>query len=88
MAVTELSHLANPLASSSLLKACVSQTYNVSRDLEDSIHYETTRLLQAAGILLHLPQEIIAHSIVVIQHFWVSQEGGNLLEHDAIVSTL
>lgn len=83
--ITEPSHLANPLVSSLQLETSASQLDGVARDLEYSIHYEMARLIQAAGILLRLPQEIIAQSIIVLQRFWVGPDGGSLLEHDSKV---
>ncbi|KAK5133429.1 hypothetical protein LTR08_007768 [Meristemomyces frigidus] len=81
--ITELSHLANPVATSLQLETSASQLDGVPREVEDSVHYETARVLQAAGILLRLPQEIAAQSIITLQRFWVGPDGGSLLEHDA-----
>ncbi len=83
--ITELSHLANPLASSTQLETSNSQLDGVPRDLETSIRYETARLLQAAGILLRLPQELVAQSIVILYRFWVGPDGGSLVDHDSTV---
>lgn len=80
------SHLVNPLASPAHLETSASQLDGVPKDLEDSIRYETTRLLQAAGILLRLPQEIIAQSIVILSRFWSGADGTSLLECDAKVN--
>lgn len=44
------------------------------------------RLTQTAGILLRLPQDIIAQAIVIFTRFWIGPEGGSLREHDAQVS--
>ncbi|KAI5360727.1 Putative Cyclin-like superfamily, cyclin/Cyclin-like subunit Ssn8 [Septoria linicola] len=81
--ISELSHLLNPLATSQQLETSASQLDGVPRDLEDSIRFETSRLVQAAGILLRLPQEIIAQCIVILQRFWTGPDGGSLLEHDS-----
>ena len=67
------------------LEATSSQLDGVPRDLEDSIRYRTMLLLQAAGILLRLPQELIAQSMVVQQRFWAGPDGGSMLEHDPAV---
>ncbi|KAM0703284.1 hypothetical protein Q7P35_009222 [Cladosporium inversicolor] len=77
------SHLINPLASPAHLETSASQLDGVPKDLEDSIRYETTRLLQATGILLRLPQEIIAQSIVILSRFWAGADGTSLLDCDA-----
>lgn len=79
------SHLVNPLATPAHLETSASQLDGVPRDLEDSIRYETTRLLEATGILLRLPQEIIAQSIVILSRFWSGADGTSLLECDAKV---
>ena len=85
MLIEQLSHLANPLAASTQLETSASQLDGVPGDLEDSIRFETARLLQAAGILLHLPQELIAQSIIIVYRFWAGADGGSLLEHDSKV---
>lgn len=84
--ISELSHLLNPLATSLQLETSASQLDGVPKDLEDSIRFNAAQLTQAAGILLRLPQEIIAQSIVLLQRFWVGPDGGSLLEHDSKVS--
>ncbi|KAK3070238.1 hypothetical protein LTR53_010811 [Teratosphaeriaceae sp. CCFEE 6253] len=82
VSITEQSHLVNPLATSAQLETSASQLDGVPRDLEDSIRYQTARLNQAAGVLLRLPQEIIAQSIVILQRFWLGPDGGSMLEQD------
>ncbi|KAI9660115.1 MAG: hypothetical protein M1821_001467 [Bathelium mastoideum] len=77
--ITWLSHLANPLASPEQLATSTSQLDGVPQDLEVSLRYAGARLTQLAGILLRLPQDIIAQAIVVFSRFWVG-EGGSLLE--------
>ena len=54
--------------------------------MEDSVHFETARLMQAAGILLRLPQEVIAQAIILLQRFWIGPDGCRLLEANAKVS--
>ena len=83
--ITQPSHLANPLASSAQLEISASHLDGVPRDLEDSVRFETARLLQAAGILLRLPQELVAHSIVLLYRFWIGPDGGSMLEYDSKV---
>lgn len=83
-----LSHLTNPLATPVQLQSSSSQIDGVPADLEDSIRYEGVRLLQAAGVLLRLPQELIAEAIVTFTRFWVGFEGGSLVEYGAKVCTL
>ena len=81
--ITELSHLANPLVSSVHLEVSATQLDGVPKDLEDSIRFESGRLLQAAGVLLRLPQELIAQSITILYRFWIGADGGSMLEHDS-----
>jgi hypothetical protein len=77
------SPLANPLATIVQLETSASQLDGIPLDLEDSIRFAGVRLTQAAGILLHLPQEVIAQAIVVFMRFWLGQEGGSLAEFGA-----
>lgn len=79
------SHLINPLATPAHLETSASQLDGVPKDVEDSVRYETLRLLEASGILLRLPQEIIAQSIVILSRFWSGPDGTSLLECDARV---
>ena len=83
--ITEFSHLANPLASSIQLETSATQLDGVPRVLEDAVRFETARLLQAAGILLRLPQELIAESIIILYRFWIGPDGGSILECDSKV---
>lgn len=83
--ISEASHLLNPLATALQLETSASQLDGVPKDIEDAVRFETARLIQAAGILLRLPQEIIAQAIVVLQRYWIGPDGGSLLEHDSKV---
>lgn len=80
--VNELCHLVNPLATSAHLSQSASSLDGVPRPLEDSVRFDTARLIQAAGILLRLPQDIIARSIILLYRFWVGPEGGSMLDSD------
>ncbi|KAF2096987.1 hypothetical protein NA57DRAFT_41396 [Rhizodiscina lignyota] len=77
------SHLSNPLATLEQLSTSGSQLDGISADLETSILFAGATLTQAAGILLHLPQDIIASAIVTYSRFWVGAEGGSLREYGA-----
>jgi len=77
------SPLANPLASIAQLETSGSQLDGIPTDLEHSTRFAGARLTQAAGILLRLPQEVIAQAIVVFMRFWVGPEGGSLAEFGA-----
>lgn len=77
------SPLANPLATVAQLETSGSQLDGIPSDLEDSIRFAGARLTQAAGILLRLPQEVVAQAIVVFMRFWLGPEGGSLAEFGA-----
>lgn len=77
------SPLANPLASIAQLETSGSQLDGIPIDLEDSTRFAGARLTQAAGIVLRLPQEVIAQAIIVFMRFWVGPEGGSLVEFGA-----
>ncbi|PSN67261.1 hypothetical protein BS50DRAFT_493770 [Corynespora cassiicola Philippines] len=78
-----ISPLANPLATIAQLETSGSRLDGIPPDLENSIRFAGARLTQAAGILLRLPQEVIAQAIVVFLRFWVGPEGGSLAESSA-----
>jgi hypothetical protein len=80
------SPLANPLATVAQLETSGSQLDGIPQDLEDSCRYAGARLTQAAGVLLRLPQEVIAQAIIVFMRFLVGAEGGSLAEFGAGVS--
>ncbi|KAH6616554.1 cyclin-like protein [Boeremia exigua] len=77
------SPLSNPLATVAQLETSGSQLDGIPPDLEDSVRYAGARLTQAAGILLRLPQEVIAQAMIVFMRFWVGADGGSLAEFDA-----
>ena len=83
--VKGLSHLSNPLITSELLETSASQIDGVSLELQQSIIYESSRLIQKAGILLRLPQDVIAASSIIFTRFWQGSTGGSLLHIDAKV---
>ena len=82
---TQLSSLSNPLATVEQLTNSSSQLDGVPVELEQSIRYAGAKLTQAAGILLRLPQEIIAQAIVSFTRFYVGHEGGSFRVHAAKV---
>ncbi|CAD6579027.1 MAG: hypothetical protein ASARMPREDX12_009042 [Alectoria sarmentosa] len=73
----QLSSLSNPLATVDQLSTSSSQLDGVPADLESSLRFAGAQLTQAAGILLRLPQEIIAQAIVVFHRFYLGSEGGS-----------
>lgn len=80
------SPLANSLATVPQLETSGSHLDGIPPDLEDSVRYAGARLTQAAGILLRLPQEVIAQAIIVFMRFWIGADGGSLAEFGAGVS--
>lgn len=81
--ITEISHLTNPSPTPDQLALSASALEGVPFDLQSSILYESCRLMQTAGVLLRLPQEVIAQAIVIFSRFWIGQQGGSLLQYDA-----
>lgn len=73
-----LSSISNPLATiDQLASTSSSQLDGVAPSLESSLRLAGAELTQAAGILLRLPQEIIAQAIVIFYRFYVGSEGGS-----------
>ncbi|KAI9832176.1 MAG: hypothetical protein M1819_004528 [Sarea resinae] len=73
-----LTNLTNPLITPAQLSTSGSQLDGLPADLETSIRYAGCLLTQAAGILLRLPQDLIAQAIVILQRFWAGAEGGSM----------
>lgn len=73
----DVSSLSNPLATVEQLSTSSSQLDGVPPDLEGSLRFAGAQLTQAAGILLRLPQEIIAQAIVIFYRFYVGSEAGS-----------
>src|SRR5438874_10423334 len=79
------SPLANPLATVAQLESSGSQLDGIPVDLEISIRFAGARLTQAAGVLLRLPQDVVAQAIVLYTRFWVGPEGGSFRVYGAKV---
>lgn len=73
----DLHTLSNPLATISQLSTSSSQLDGIPASLETSLRFAGAQLTQAAGILLRLPQEIIAQAIVTLYRFYLGSEGGS-----------
>ena len=73
----QLLSLSNLLVTPEQLSCSSSQLDGVLTDLESSLRYAGIILTQAAGILLRLPQEVIAQAIVIFQRFYLGPEGGS-----------
>lgn len=83
-----LDSLSNSLATASQLENSSSSLDGVPADVETSIRYAASKLTQAAGVLLRLPQEVIAQAIVIYTKFWVGPEGGSLAVYSPKVREL
>jgi len=81
----DLLPLSNPLATVEQLSNSSSQLDGVPSDLESSLRFAGAQLTQAAGILLRLPQEVIAQAIVIFTRFYAGPEGGSFLVNAAQV---
>lgn len=88
MSPVSLATLSNPLTTPSQLSTSPSGLDGVPSDLEVSVRYAGAKLTQAAGILLRLPQDIIAQATVIYLRFWVGSEGGSMMVHGAKVSSI
>ncbi|EEP79548.1 conserved hypothetical protein [Uncinocarpus reesii 1704] len=75
--------LSNSLATPTQLATSSSSLDEIPTDLETSVRYAGVRLTQAAGVLLRLPQGIIAQAIVLFTRFWIGPEGGSLAIYGA-----
>lgn len=79
--------LVNPLATPEKLESSSSQLDGIDTSLEESIRFAACKLVQAAGALLRLPQDLVAQAIVTYTRFWVGPEGGSLKIYSAHVSS-
>src|SRR5271170_3772447 len=70
-AFSNLDHLSNPLITANQLTRFQEDTAEYLGDHAQSIRYAQTQLTQAAGVLLRLPQEVIAIAIVILQRYWI-----------------
>ncbi|KAF2665370.1 hypothetical protein BT63DRAFT_416934 [Microthyrium microscopicum] len=73
--------LVNPLATPDQLSTSGSQLDGVPASLETSVIHIGARLTQIAGVLLRLPQDLIAHAVVIFTRFWLGPESGSLCEY-------
>ena len=76
----------NVLATVQHLQVSGSQLDGIPKDLEISIIFAGAWLTQCAGVLLRLPQNIVAQAIILFTRFWVGPEGGSIAEFGAKVS--
>ncbi|KAI5817726.1 cyclin-like protein [Pyronema omphalodes] len=66
-----VSLLTNPLATPSQLSTSPSFLDGIPSDLEASLLWASSTLIQSAGILLRLPQPTIATAIILLQRFYL-----------------
>lgn len=71
---TNLDHLANPLVTAEQLYSLHDDDRNRNGNGQ-SLRYAQAVLTQSAGVLLRLPQVVIATSLVLLQRFWVEGHG-------------
>lgn len=83
-----LESLSNALATPDQLSSSSSSLDGIPSDLESSIRFAGALLTQAAGVLLRLPQDVIAQAIVIFTRFWIGPDGGSFAIHSAKVSLL
>lgn len=69
--------LSNSLATVEQISTSSSSIDGVPTDLESSIRLAGLEITQAAGILLHLPQDIVAQAMVIFTRFYLGPEGGS-----------
>ncbi|KAL3471395.1 cyclin-like protein [Aspergillus californicus] len=81
--ISGLKYLSNALATPEQLSSSSSALDGVPTDLETSIRFAGTQLTQTAGVLLRLPQDIIAQAIVTFSRFWLGPDGGSLRIYSA-----
>ena len=81
------SSLINPLATPAQLSTSSSSLDSVRQNVESAAIYVGACLTQSAGILLRLPQDVIARAIILFTRFWTGPEGGSLKEVGAAVRT-
>ncbi|OKL63929.1 hypothetical protein UA08_00284 [Talaromyces atroroseus] len=78
-----LESLSNALATPAQLSSSSSSLDGIPPDLESSIRFAGALLTQAAGVLLRLPQDVIAQAIVIFTRFWIGADGGSFAIHSA-----
>ena len=83
--VDGLSSLTNPLATVEQLSNSSSSLDGVPPSLESSVRYAGLQITQAAGILLRLPQEIVAQAMGIFTRFYIGSEGGSFRVNSAKV---
>ena len=73
----KLGPISNLLATPEHLSTTGSQLDGLTTELETSVRFIGCCLTQKAGILLRLPQDIIAQAIVTFTRFYTGADGGS-----------
>ena len=73
--ITSLHRLSNALVTSEQLSRLQDGASSYRTEDAQSIRFVQGQLTQAAGVLLRLPQEVIAHALVILQRFWINFDG-------------
>jgi cyclin L len=69
---SKLGHLSNAIVTLGQLSHLQDGPSLYWTDDAQSIRFVQAELTQAAGVLLRLPQEVIANAIVILQRFWIN----------------
>ena len=69
--ISTLDHLSNPLVTSEQLYRLRDDPLGYWGEHAQSVRFAQLELTQSAGVLLRLPQEVIANAIVILQRFWI-----------------
>jgi hypothetical protein len=69
---TQLDNLSNALVSSKQLSRLQDDQSSYWTEDAQSIRFVQGELTQAAGVLLRLPQEVVANALVILQRFWIN----------------
>ena len=70
--ITGLDHLSNALVTAKQLSRPQNGASSYWTEDAQSVRFVQGQLTQAAGVLLRLPQEVIANALVILQRFWIN----------------
>ncbi|PWA03127.1 hypothetical protein BB558_000691 [Smittium angustum] len=80
--------LQNPVASYAMLADSPSKKVGINEQMEESFRYYGCRLIQSAGILLKLPQVVMASAMVIYQRVYCISSFKELGIKDAVLGAL
>ena len=69
--VFDLASLSNPLVTAEQLSTLRQSGSSYWTEDAQSSRFVQAQLTQAAGVLLRLPQEVVANAIVILQRLWI-----------------